>query len=374
MKRMIPATIALCWALTGCNSILHINDIDDGTVIVDRVEPDGSRIVYRLRASDDGSPKLIRDRHQTVERIQLAVTVADINKDRAANLGVEAWKGVYVENVVQDGSLAKCGLKRGDVLLSVNEMEFTNARQFNELASAKLAGATALRLAVLRGEAGQPWAPLNLTADPEVVEVRDSARTTTDLPAVTLARETMGMQIAELPADEARQIYGTDQPTLVVTRVEPGTPAYLAGFRTRDRVLELDGKAVHVASDADNVLRNALAKPSGENEMVVVVDGPLGSLTAPVAITPDFESTSEFTFPILWCYERDHRSMSWGCLQFIFLFGGRYEREYLGSSTRNVAYRSSLELLPLGLLEIEEDPHEKEIEFLWFIHHRWSKD
>jgi hypothetical protein len=373
MKRTIPALLTLCWSLAGCSSIVHIHDIDDGTVLVDRVETDGSRVVYRLRASDQGAPKLIRDRHQTVKRVRLPVTVADLNKDRAAALGVEAWKGVYVENVAQDGSLAKCGLRRGDVLLTVNGMEFTNARQFNELAAAKLSDANTLQLAILRGEDGKSWTGMTLTADADLVEVRDSARTTTDLSSAELARESMGMQIAEIPAEQAREIFGVEEPVLVVTSVEPGTPGYLAGIRARDRVLELDGKPVRAASDADNALRDAIAKSEGAGEVVVAVDGPLGSLTAPVAVDSDLESSSEFTFPILWCYERDHRSLNWGCLQFIFLFGGRYEREYLNSSTRKVAYRSSLELLPLGLFEIEEDPHEKEIEFLWFIHHRWSK-
>lgn len=376
MKLATSAAIALFFTLTGCSSIVHISDEDDGNVIVDRVLDDGSRVVYRLRASDDERPKLIRDRHQTVKRLRLPVTVADLNKDRAARLGVEAWKGVYVESVTADSSLSKCGIRNGDVLLAVNDMEFSNARQFNELAAAKLAGASALELSILRQDTGDvpSWTALKLTADPDTVEVRDSSRSTTDLPSVVLARDSMGLQIAELSAQDALEIYGAENATLVVTDVTPGTPAYLSGIRARDRVLRLDGLPVASASDADNALRGKLATAGGEAEMVVEVDGPLGSLTTPIAIAHDIDESSEFTFPILWCYERDNQSMNWGCLQFIFLFGGRYEREYLNSSSRNVAYRSSLELLPLGLFELEEDPDEKEIEFLWFIRHRWSKD
>lgn len=376
MKLATSAAIALFVSLTGCSSIVHISDDDDGNVIVDRVLDDGSRVVYRLRASDDERPKLIRDRHQTVKRLRLPVTVADLNKDRAARLGVEAWKGVYVEGVTVDSSLAKCGIRNGDVLLAVNGMEFSNARQFNELASVKLADASALVLSILRQDTGDvpTWTALELTADPDTVEVRDSSRSTTDLPSVVLARDSMGMQIAELSAHAALEIYGEEHATLVVTDVEPGTPAYLSGIRARDRVLRLDGSPMASASDADNALRGKLASSNGEAEMVVEVDGPLGSLTTPIAIAGDVDESSEFTFPILWCYERDNQSMNWGCLQFIFLFGGRYEREYLNSSSRDVAYRSSLELLPLGLFELEEDPDEKEIEFLWFIRHRWSKD
>ncbi len=362
--------------LSGCVSV-HMTGLDgDENVLVDRVEADGAHVIYRIRpGGGDEPPKLVRDRHVTVHKVDLHLTVGDINKDRAAKLGVEAWKGVYVEAVANDSNLAKGGLKKGDVLLAINGNAFTNARQFNELGAEKLTGATTLKLDILRpeGGAGATWTPITLEIPADSKEVRDTIRDTMKLTAASRLEKSTGMRVAELSPEQANEVYGDSNGRLVISAVRPGSPAYLAGFRAKDRIAKMDGKAIGSSAEADALVDTKLT--SGQPTTIAVdVEGPLGAHASDVEVKKRLDQRSEFSFPILWCYQNDTDELEWGCLQFIFLFGGRYERSYLNSPTRQVALRSDLELLPLGLFEFERDPDESRVEFLWFITHSWSND
>jgi membrane-associated protease RseP (regulator of RpoE activity) len=370
----ILALIAL--PLGGCVSITAGGRDGDENVLVDRVESDGAHVVYRIRAGGgDEPPKLVRDRHVTVHKIELHVTVGDITKERATKLGVEAWKGVYVESVGTDSNLAKGGLKKGDVLLAINGNAFTNARQFTELGADKLEGATALKLDILRPEGGpQPsWTPISLDIPADAKEVRDTIRDTMKLTAAQKLERSTGMRVAELTAEQASEVFGNGGSRLVICNVRPGSPAYLAGFRAKDRIEKVEGKAVDSGSDVDAIV-DAKLNAGTPAAIAVDVEGPLGAYAATVDVRKRLDQRSEFSFPILWCYESDTDELEWGCLQCIFLFGGKYERSYLNSSTRQVALHSDLELLPLGIFELERDPDESRIEFLWFITHKWSND
>jgi membrane-associated protease RseP (regulator of RpoE activity) len=371
--------LALALPFASCSSSSMVSGVfDDGdaTTLAERNEADGSRVVYRLRPSDDGeAPKLIRDRHTTVTKVRLPITVADINKDRAASLGVEAWKGVYVERVTDGSSLAKAGLNSGDVLLAINDVAFSNARQFNETAVDRLGSATQLALEILRadGQDNRTWSPLTLTTAADTREMRDTVRDTIELEYAPGVESQTGMQVTQLDADTSKEVLGIEQPTLVVSKVHPGSPAYLAGIRARDRIAKIDNQTADTVATINAVLTKR-AQQSESKSLMVEVDGPLGSLTAPVSVVSHLHDESAFTVPIVWCYERDIDRLEWGFLQFIFQFGGSYERQYVDSASRAVAYSSSLSLLPLGLFELDEDTDEQEIEFLWFIHIRWPKD
>jgi serine protease Do len=80
----------------------------------------------------------------------LGLVVADIPDDRKAQLRIKG--GVLVE--AADGAAARSGLRAGDVILSLNNQDVTNARQFNEAVS-KLDRTRTHIMLVRRGESAQ---------------------------------------------------------------------------------------------------------------------------------------------------------------------------------------------------------------------------
>lgn len=366
----------LLGAPLGCVTYGHTHSLSDGNLVAKQTDAEGASVEYRLRsAAGDDDIKLVRDRHVTEKRIDLPLTVSDLDRDRAAALGVEPWKGVYVERVKSETGLGNSGLRKGDVLIAINDIEFNNARQFRETAAEKLKGAESLKLSIVRIEEGNPptRTPLALDATPDRRDVHDTVRDSFSLTTSKAIAQHTGLMLAELTPELAKEVYGDDRSTIVVADVILGSPGYLAGFRKGDRLMQFDGKPVAPIATLE---ANLLAKgaDAGNPTVSLVAEGMLGSHTASVEVLPRLDRHNEFTFPILVCWSKDTSEFEWGFLQFIFLFGGRYERKYLDSGTREIAMRSDLEVLPLGLFELERDVHESEVRVLWFITHRWSDE
>jgi serine protease Do len=80
----------------------------------------------------------------------LGLTVSDLTPDRLKELGVKS--GVQVDAV--DGPAASAGLRQGDVILSMNNVDVTSAKQFNEQV-AKLDRKRNVALLVRRGDSTQ---------------------------------------------------------------------------------------------------------------------------------------------------------------------------------------------------------------------------
>jgi serine protease Do len=92
------------------------------------------------RTSDSGTPPAPKG--------ALGLSVAELNDAQKREMRLRG--GVRVEAV--DGAAARAGLREGDVILSMDNTEITNLKQFNELAQ-KAEKAKAVSVLVRRGEA-----------------------------------------------------------------------------------------------------------------------------------------------------------------------------------------------------------------------------
>jgi len=112
-----------------------------------------------------------------VSRGIIGVTVQDIGDEMAAGLGLAVQRGVIVADVDPDSPAERAGLKRRDVVLSLNDQPIESARQLENSVYRRRDGEL-LRLTVLRGtdhvsltakveEQPQPWEPLAGLASPE---------------------------------------------------------------------------------------------------------------------------------------------------------------------------------------------------------------
>jgi serine protease Do len=109
----------------------------DLSVTVAEFEPD--RPVRRASSEPGGAPSATKS--------ALGVTVSDLGEAQKKDLGVRG--GVKVDAV--EGPAARAGLREGDVILSVDNTEITDAKQFASVA-AKVEKARAVSVLVRRGE------------------------------------------------------------------------------------------------------------------------------------------------------------------------------------------------------------------------------
>ncbi|MEM9549084.1 MAG: trypsin-like peptidase domain-containing protein [Bacteroidota bacterium] len=79
--------------------------------------------------------KVVRDlkEYGVVQRGWMGVTIFDINSRLADELGVDEVKGVYVDALTRGGAAKAAGLQKGDVLLSINDIETNTTPRFMEI-------------------------------------------------------------------------------------------------------------------------------------------------------------------------------------------------------------------------------------------------
>ena len=83
---------------------------------------------YSFAIPSNLAKKIIYDIKEfgAVQRGWMGITIVNVNAEIANELGVEAIEGVYLEAVSKDGAAKEAGLRRNDLLTSVNGFE-TNA-------------------------------------------------------------------------------------------------------------------------------------------------------------------------------------------------------------------------------------------------------
>jgi S1-C subfamily serine protease len=127
----------------------------------------------------------------------------------------------------------------------------------------------------------------------------------TKLPAF-MEKQRTGLSFCSLDAETSMNIYGTPEPRVLLSRVQVGTPAWLAGLRRGDRVLTVEGRA-----------------PSTAEEAVKFLFGPPGARVVIGIETP--EGPRRFEFPREEDVEASHG------LSIPLIAGATWDRRYSGS-------------------------------------------
>lgn len=68
----------------------------------------------------------------TVQRAYIGVSIGDVDQELAAQLAMDRIRGVYVKDITTDGAAEAGGMKAGDVILKVGNMDVNNVPQLQE--------------------------------------------------------------------------------------------------------------------------------------------------------------------------------------------------------------------------------------------------
>jgi serine protease Do len=189
----------------------------------------------------------------SVSRGWIGVQIQPVTSDIADSLGMKKAEGALVAEPQANGPAAKAGIESGDVITAVNGESVRDARELARTIGGMAPGAT-VKLNVLHK--GQDKV-VNLTLGqlPNTVEAKadtdndnDSnkgATRGTDVPK-------LGMTVA--PADS---VAGAGKDGVVVTQVDPKSPAAERGFKEGDVILEVAGKSVSTAGDVREAINAA---------------------------------------------------------------------------------------------------------------------
>ncbi len=177
--------------------------------------------------------------HGEVQRGQLGVVIQDLTPELAQAFGLSGTSGAVIAQIVPNSPAAKAGLREGDVVTAVNGKPIEEAADLR-IAIGLLVVGERVELTVLR------------KGRSKVIRAEIGAPDVPSLTGQKLSARLVGASFANLPD---RQRSRRRPGGVVVTEVEPGSPAWNAGLRKDDVIVSANRRPVTGIGD----LRDAIA-------------------------------------------------------------------------------------------------------------------
>ena len=203
-----------------------------------------------------------------VTRGWLGVQIQPVTADIANSLGLKTAAGAIVDEPQSGSPAAQAGIKSGDVITAVNGAQVKDARELARTIG-MMAPDTSVKLDLVRnGEPRSVTATLAQVPNEQQAKADDSAQPTSGVPH-------LGLQLAP-----ARDVSGAGDKGVVVTGVEPDSPAAEGGFQSGNVILEVGGKPVADAGD----VRNALSEAKSQGKHQILIRAKMGDATRFIAL------------------------------------------------------------------------------------------
>jgi serine protease Do len=196
--------------------------------------------------------------HGHVTRGWLGVEVQPVSAGIAESVGMKKAEGVIVDERMADSPAAKAGLETGDIITAVNGKPIKDAREFARTVAGLAPNSTVTFDVMRNGQAKSLTATLTQMPD----ERTAAADTNADAPAANTPHLGLAVQ-------PARDTDGSAQKGVVVTAVEPDSPAAQQGITPGDIILDVNGKQVGNAADIRKAMTEA--KDHGKHDVLMRV-------------------------------------------------------------------------------------------------------
>ncbi len=187
--------------------------------------------------------------HGKVIRGWLGVAIQDVNENLAKSFDLKKPEGILVSEVEQGSPAEKAGLKQGDVIISLNNRKLENVNDLRNTI-AFTAPKTKVDLQIIRD--GKPM-------DVEVTigeQPSNFGKMSMESQGNSMLKK-FGLAFQNLTPDLAEQFGYKENQGVVISEVEPGSPAAMSGLRPGLLVEEVNKQRVHNVRELDKVLKKS---------------------------------------------------------------------------------------------------------------------
>jgi serine protease Do len=201
-----------------------------------------------------------------VTRGWLGVSIQQMTPELAKSFGVKGEKGALVAQVFPSSPAEKAGIEKGDVIVEFDGKQVTDSKELPRLVASTPVGKTVTMKISRDGK--------TLERQVKVGEMEDNTTQVAKAPS----GKKLGIAVQNLTPEIAKGMGLKNSAGVVITEVEPGSPASEAGLQTGDVIREVNRKPVknvedfmqkvEKAKDQDTVL---LFIQRGQNNMFAAV-------------------------------------------------------------------------------------------------------
>ncbi len=183
-----------------------------------------------------------------VTRGWLGVVIQRITPELAEALDLEDEQGALVSRVMPDGPAAKAGIERRDVIVAFDGQEVTAMNDLPRIVASTTVDKK-VKVVVLR-DGKRKTLKVRVAKLDEPPETQLAA-------AQTGGARSLGLRVQDLTAELALRLGVDEDHGVVVTAVQPGSPASEAGLRREDVILEVDKQEVRDVNQFEKQLGEA---------------------------------------------------------------------------------------------------------------------
>jgi serine protease Do len=193
-----------------------------------------------------------------VRRGMIGVTIQRVDADLAASLNLPAARGVIVTSVGAGGPAEKAGIKRGDVIVKVNNQTIIDDNSLRVQIASMAPGSTT-NITLLR-DGREQTVQLTLAELPERPQAGEESSSGGDS---TAPNQKFGLTVQPLTADAASRFgLDADDQGLLVTRVDPAGNAANSGIRQGDLIQEVNRRPVRATTDFSTAIAQSGDRPA----------------------------------------------------------------------------------------------------------------
>jgi serine protease Do len=191
-----------------------------------------------------------------VSRGKLGVTIQEMTPELAKSFNVKDVRGVLIAAVDAGSPAEKAGIHVGDIVTQVNGARTDDSNALRNHIAATPPGSD-VALTVLRDGHEQ-------TMHAKLVELQtdNEAAATPENGAKESGGGQLGITVEPVTADLVSRLKLKSSQGVVVSEVEPGSPAAEAGIQAGDVVLEVNHEAVKTGADIRAGVKNSGSRPT----------------------------------------------------------------------------------------------------------------
>lgn len=184
-----------------------------------------------------------------VTRGWLGVVIQNVNEDLAESFGLKNADGILVSEVQKDSPASRAGLQQGDVITRLNDIEMEDVSDLRNKVAMLRPNSKAMLEVIRDGRSKK----IQVTIGEQPDDFGKHGRSSSDKDSL----DKYGLTLQELTDELADKFEYEAGSGLIISDVEPGSPAAAAGLKPGQLVEEINRQPVTTLKKLKKVLKHA---------------------------------------------------------------------------------------------------------------------